>query len=238
MLTKSFIITLINNYDATIASRNVVNSIKETKSELDPIVFPATTPDTVDEGLKILDMENVQYTYPIKPEQDGLDLKSGLYLQHYPTANIKNRIACMVSHMRLWKECIDRDEPIVILEHDALFTRQFKISDLTNDFKGGIVGLNDPRGATRKSGEFHSKVSSKMGLQSVPDLGDNYPQGLAGNSAYLITPHASKILMRKVKEIGMWPNDAIMNRQFFPWMQVVYPYYTTIQKGLKSTTTK
>jgi hypothetical protein len=63
---------LINNHEATIASRNVIKSIQETKSELDPIVFPATIPDTVDEGLKILDMENVQYTYPIKPEQDGL----------------------------------------------------------------------------------------------------------------------------------------------------------------------
>ena len=109
---------------------------------------------------------------------------------------------------------------------------------MTKDFKGGILGLNDPRGATRKSAEFHSKVSSYKGLQSVPDLGDNHPQGLAGNSAYLITPHAAKILLRKVNEIGMWPNDAIMNRQFFPWMQVVYPYYTTIQRGLKSTTTQ
>ena len=35
----------------------------------------------------------------------------------------------------------------------------------------------------------------------------------------------------------MWPNDAVMCKQLFPTLQVVYPYYTTIQHGLKSTTT-
>ena len=35
------------------------------------------------------------------------------------------------------------DEPIMVLEHDALFTRKFRFSDLTDGFKGGIVGLND-----------------------------------------------------------------------------------------------
>ena len=77
------------------------------------------------------------------------------------------------------------------------------------------------------------------GVQSVPYIDDkDVPQGLAGNSAYVITPKGARKLLDKVDEIGMWPNDALMNRQFFPWMQVVYPYYTEVQKGLKSTTTQ
>ena len=70
--------------------------------------------------------------------------------------------------------------------------------------------------------------------RSVDDV--EVPQGLAGNSAYLITPKGAKKLLDKVREVGLWPNDAVMCKQFFPWMQVVYPYYTTIQRGLKSTT--
>ena len=82
-------------------------------------------------------------------------------------------------------------------------------------------------------------VSSKVGLQSVPYVDDwDVPQGLAGNSAYMISPKAAKKLLNKVKEIGMWPNDALMCKQMFPWLEVVYPYYTTIQKGLTSTTTQ
>jgi hypothetical protein len=109
---------------------------------------------------------------------------------------------------------------------------------LEEEFKGGILGLNDPRGATRRSDVFHNVASSKMGLQDVPTVDDmQVPQGLAGNSAYLITPTAAKKLLDKVREVGIWANDALMCKQFFPWMQVVYPYYTTIQRGLKSTTT-
>ena len=145
----------------------------------------------------------------------------------------------MISHMRCWQKAIDLDETIVVLEHDALFIDSFLPEDLTSEWKGGIIGLNDPRGATRRSQEFHRKVSSYVGLQSVPSIDDwDVPQGLAGNSAYMISPKGAKKLIDKVKEIGMWPNDALMCKQMFPWLQVVYPYYTTIQKGLKSTTTQ
>jgi len=141
--------------------------------------------------------------------------------------------------MRAWQKAIDLDETIVVLEHDAFFTRQFWPEVLTSDWKGGIIGLNDPRGATRRSGVFHEKVSSYVGVQPVPTIDDmDVPQGLAGNSAYMISPKGAKKLLDKVREVGMWPNDALMNKQFFPWLEVVYPYYTTIQRGLRSTTTK
>ena len=51
-------------------------------------------------------------------------------------------------------------------------------------------------------------------------------------------PEAARQLLNKTVEIGMWPNDALMCKQFFPWLQIVTPYYTTIQKGLTSTTTE
>lgn len=236
---KAFIISLVNNHEATVATRMVIESIKKTKSELEPVILPATIPSTIDEDLKRLEMFGTRWTYPIKPEQDGLDLKTGLFLRHYETKNHANRVACMISHMRCWKMCIECNDEIVVLEHDALFTRKFVPKNLTEEWKGGIIGLNDPRGATRKSQVFHGKVSSSEGLQSVPTI-DNWdvPQGLAGNSAYMISPNAARKLIDKVKEIGMWPNDALMCKQFFPWLQVVYPYYTTIQSGLRSTTTQ
>lgn len=233
MSMRAYIITLLDERESRDASNRVVKSIDDTGSNLEPLIFRATTPESLEEDMWM----KLNWTYPTKPSEDGMDMNTGLYLEHYKTANLQNRISCMVSHMRLWKKAIDDDEPIMVLEHDALFTRKFVFSDLTDGFKGGIVGLNDPRGATRKASLFHSKVSSRMGLQPVPDLEDNYPHGLAGNSAYIITPKGAKKVLKKVKEVGMWPNDAIMNRQFFPWMQVVYPYYTTIQRGLVSTTT-
>lgn len=230
---------MINNHESTVATRHVIESIKKTGTKLEPIILPATTPKTIGEGIDQLDMNGIAWTYPLDEHQDGLDMKTGLRLTHYKTANHQNRVACMISHMRCWQKAIDLDETIVVLEHDALFVDSFLPEDLTSEWKGGIIGLNDPRGATRKSLEFHNKVSSYVGVQPVPTIDErNVPQGLAGNSAYMISPKGAKKLIDKVKEVGMWPNDALMNKQFFPWLEVVYPYYTTIQRGLKSTTTQ
>ena len=237
-MIKGYIITLDTNQESIEATHKCIGSIRSTKSEIDPSVFVATVPRQIKRHLEEIDMGDVVWTYPLTKEEDGLDIKTGLYLRHYPTKKISNRTACMVSHMRLWHKCATGKKPIVILEHDAIFTRKFVFEPLEKEFKGGILGLNDPRGATRRSDVFHNIASSKMGLQPVPTVDDaEVPQGLAGNSAYLITPTAAKKLLDKVREVGMWANDALMCKQFFPWMQVVYPYYTTIQRGLKSTTT-
>ena len=242
-MIKGYIITMVNNHESTLASRQVIGSIKQTKSEIDPLIFPATTPDTVEQDLKkitSIDAQLLKYSYPQVGEK--YDMATGLRLRAYETGNIQNRIACMVSHMRLWQECIDLGDKIIILEHDALFTRQYIENDIdkSHKWRGEVVGLNDPRGMTRKSQVYHNLVSKQEGIQDVPyvDESKDYPQGLAGNSAYIMTPKTAEQLLIKTKEIGMWPNDAIMCKQLFPTLQVVYPYYTTIQQGLKSTTTQ
>jgi len=234
---QAYIISMINNHESTVATRHVIESIKKTGTKLEPIILPATIPSTIKQDLDNMGLSDLQYTYPRDASQDGLDMRTGLRLSHYPTNNLNNRIACMVSHMRCWQKAIDLDETIVVLEHDAYFIDTLCPEDLTSEWKGGIIGLNDPKGATRRSQEYHKIASSYVGLQSVPTIDDwDVPQGLAGNSAYMISPKGAKKLISKTIEIGMWPNDALMCRQMFPWLQIVYPYYTKTQ-GLKSTTT-
>ena len=242
-MMKALIITLTNNHRSNLGSRQLISSIKSTKSKLEPMIIDATTPRTLPDDISKIDYIDAElpWTWPMMPDQDRLDLASGMYLRHYKTDDITKVVACMVSHMRCWQMCVDLDEPVVILEHDAIFTRKFDFKDLTEGFKGGIIGLNNPKGATRKAQVFHEKVSQKEGLQQVPTVDEPHeqqmPQGLAGNSAYVISPSAARKLFKKTEEVGMWPNDAVMCKQFFPWMQVVYPYYTEIQHGLGSTTT-
>ena len=104
----------------------------------------------------------------------------------------------------------------------------------------GVVGLNDPRGNTRKGQLFHNIASAKEGIQAVPNIDNSQepplPMGIAGNSAYIIRPFAAKELLKATKEVGVWPNDAIMCKQLFPWLRVVYPYYSTTQRNVSSTT--
>ena len=203
-MLKGYIISLINNHDATVATRLLIESIEKTQSQVDPVILPATTPDTIEEHLEQLGMKDIKYTYPVDASQDGVDINTGLRLTHYETKNIKSRIACMVSHMRCWQTAIDNDETIVVLEHDALFKRKFDFSSLTKYFKGGIMGLNSPIGATRRAYVFDELARKIHGVQSVPYIDErDVPQGLAGNSAYVITPKGAKKLLDKVREIGM-----------------------------------
>ena len=146
-------------------------------------------------------------------------------------------MACAMSHNILWKQCLDSNEAMLIFEHDSIFIKQLDTSLLERS-TFDIVGLNDPRGATRKSNIYYNSIQqNERTIQPVPSIDTfNIPQGLAGNSAYYITPNGAKSMIDAVKEYGMWPNDALMCKQLIKNMGVTKTFYTRVQ-GLGSTTT-
>jgi GR25 family glycosyltransferase involved in LPS biosynthesis len=163
------------------------------------------------------------------------DSTTGLLKSAYTTANPKARIACAASHYSLWSESAFNNITMLILEHDAMFIEKLDFDP--NDTKADIIGINNPLGATRKASLFHKKVQeTDSQFQLVPIIDDDkIPQGLAGNSAYIIKPKGAKKLLELVNIHGLWPNDAIMCRQLIPTLGVTKKYYTKVQ-GLRSTT--
>lgn len=253
---KAYIISMVNNHDSTVGARKVIQSINLSKSNIQPFIFPAVTPDTLDETHKQLfgksAVPNISWTYPTKESENRYDIRTGLQLSYYPTKDIRKRIACTLSHYSLWLHCYQIDEPIMILEHDASFIREFDYSKLQGKFTGDILGLNNPIGATRRASKFDEIVRKKYSdrwdkLKKYPIVDvmetpwiDNQmvPQGLAGNSAYIIKPEGAAALIALTAENGLWPNDAIMCKQLMPGkLQVAYPYYTKVT-GMKSTTSE
>lgn len=193
--------------------------------------FDATTPETVKEEMEY---RHIKWNYPW--EGEVVDFRTGLTKKAYPTKNHEARIACAMSHLRLWSECTKLGEPIIILEHDAVFVK--KVDFQPEDTGYDIVGINNPIGCTRKSKVYRDKILEKtQPFQLAPYIDDDmkYPQGLAGNSAYMVKPSGASKLIRLVHEHGLWPNDAIMCRQLVD-IAVTRKFYTTVQ-GLKSTTT-
>lgn len=195
--------------------------------------FDATTSEFANVTLQ---GAGLKWTYPW--EGQSIDFKSGLTLNAYSTAYKERRIACFMSHYRLWHECIKRDEPILILEHDAIFIHTMANYQFILDSKYDIIGINNPLMATRRAQRFFNTVKeNKTDLQPVPSIDEfNIPQGLAGNSAYIIKPTGAKNLLEAAKEYGAWPNDALMCKQLIPNMGVTRVFYTKVQ-GLPSTTT-
>jgi len=177
---------------------------------------------------------HVEWNYPWTDKVT--DFKNGLVKTAYKTSNPKARVAAALSHYKLWLDCLKSREPFIILEHDALWLR--KLDFLADDTTFDILGLNSPMNATRKASVFHNIIQERKDrFQKVPRIDEPLvPQGLAGNSAYMMKPRAAKQMIELVRENGLWPNDAIMCYQLFPNMGVTKRYYTKVQ-GTRSTTT-
>jgi len=218
-MLPAFVIAIPDHQTSQDAADVCITSIHTTGSALAPIKWPAVTPDT---------LEACEWRWPAKKKIACA--YTGLMLTAYKNRDVQARIACAQSHYQLWQQCVDMDEIICILEHDAVFTHRFDMAD----FEGGAMALNDPAGATFRAQEYDQALMP--GVNAVPWITDRIiPQGLPGNSAYVIKPWAAQQLIDAQDSIGWWPNDAIMCRQLFDWLRVIKPYYTCVQ-GLASTT--
>jgi len=155
----------------------------------------------------------------------------------YGGRNPKRRHACFWSHFQLWEICSQSNIPMIILEHDAKFIQKLDLEPLLAS-EYGVIGLNSPFNATRLPQKYHSVLQASEGpIGPCPEI-DRWevPQGIAGASAYLIKPWAAEQIIAKTKEVGAWPNDAIICRQLFDFIGATKTYYTEVQ-GLPSTTT-
>ena len=224
---KAFVIGDKNNPISVQAVKACVAS-----SNLDIKFVQQTCPETLKEHLE--NFPNLTWNYPLNYDK-ATNLETGMTLTPYKVRSLSRIFACTISHARLWRKCVELDEEIMILEHDAIFTREFT----PFEWEGGALGLNDPRGATHSAMFYHEILQAQgKGVHEAPFVKPplSMPQGLAGHSAYIIRPFAAEELLEKMKETGAWPNDALMCKQFFPWLRVVYPYFTRVQ-GVQSTTT-
>jgi len=218
---KAFIITLMKDVWSLSYAERCLQSIQDTESDIEATLFDATTPETI---------FPVAWTWPTGKKITWS--KTNLLLTPYKTYDNNKRIAAAQSHYKLWKHCVGINEPIMILEHDAIFTHKFEAPSTTLNV--GAYSINDPKGATFKSKDYSNKL--KEGFNTVPWVApENIPQGLPGHSAYVITPWAARNIIEKQDSIGWWPNDAIMCKQLCEWLYVYKPFFTKTQ-GTKSTT--
>ena len=203
---KAHIITMSNNADSLRLTKVCKESILETDSPLWTFThFEAVQPPrTLLSTTLRPSVSIVRWSFPQTDTQNKLDFGTGLFLKAYQTSDVKRVMACALSHFKLWKKCVDINETILILEHDAVLTRRFDPQDLIHDPAWGVVGLNDPRGNTRKGQLFHSIASQTEGIQVVPNIDNTQepplPMGIAGNSAYIIRPWAAKELLAEDSE--------------------------------------
>lgn len=129
-----------------------------------------------------------------------------------PTMGKPGVQGCFLSHYSLWKKCIELNEPIIILEHDAIIQQSWNMLELTD----AIVKL-------------HRHYSEKN-IRSDPDSGVWSKSG----HAYCLTPAHANTLIEFVKRVGAYEVDIIMGTKVIPvkylkpsWVERQNTYSTT-----------
>ena len=114
----------------------------------------------------------------------------------------RTQVACALSHISLWFHCITIDEPIIILEHDAIMVDKIEHHDCFNS----IIWLGS------------KEVLDNNPLMPIP------PHGCAGHNyhyilrahAYAIDPIVAKNLLAYVIQMGINnPLDLMMRADLF-----------------------
>lgn len=235
---KAKVITVLANKVSEDAAKQCIESGERHGLTIDKEfgVVPSGVTNTLNEW-------GIRWNYPWNGEV-VVDLASGLTKVGYQTADPKKRIACFLSHYKLWKECASSNEDVIIFEHDAYIERPIDLETIRSS-KKQIIGLNQPQsGATPRAQIYESKLLSQITssgpqIVDVPYVFDDQskPAGLPGNSAYYLKPTGAKKLLNMVNLYGGWPNDAIMCRQLLPGIMGIYcPFISRVQIT-KSTTT-
>ena len=128
---------------------------------------------------------------------------------------LMTQIACFLSHYSLWCMCLDKDQPIVILEHDAIMTKQY----LRHNYLNNIVylgGCEQQKGSLRSNDTIPPHASDQKGLDRF----------ICRAHAYAIDPAMAKNLVAYSIHHGIITTaDAIMRCDMFGIVQNgVYAY--------------
>ena len=222
---KAFVITLEGHEYSGACAARCIRSAAEHGLEVER--FTAIGPD---QGQAVMSQHGLKWTWAHGNTRPAVCPITGL--RQHPYGSLAAKIGCSMSHYLLWRKCAEEGE-LLVLEHDAVF--EGPLPEVSHD---GICQVNDPAGAT-PYGEPWSRFMRERGpgvyrkTRVMPD--PLRPDGLAGNSAYLLKPWAAIELVHAFRRIGVWPNDATMCWQLFPYLQELYPFVTRVEQSLSTT---
>lgn len=121
---------------------------------------------------------------------------------------------CFLSHWNLWKKCLELNEPIIILEHDAVIQNQW--NPITIDKK--IIKL-------------HREYSRKQ-IYTDEDSGRWTKSG----HAYCILPKHADTLIKFVRKVGAFEADRIIGDKVIGYEHLGKPSLVERQNQFSTTT--
>ena len=130
-----------------------------------------------------------------------------------PTMNRLGVQGCFLSHWNLWNKCVELNEPIIILEHDALIQDFWNTIEIDN----AIIKLH----------RHYSRKNTKLDN----DTGEWSKSG----HAYCILPSHAKKLINFVKKYGAFEVDRIIGSKVIPFTHLGSPSLVERQNSYSTT---
>lgn len=120
-----------------------------------------------------------------------------------------SQLGCWASHYHLWEKCVELDQPIIVLEDDAIIHSHFSnayqfINSSENRFT--FFWLSPP--APRVRGQ---KGKTILNIQNSTCKVERFYKGWGNATGYFITPQAAKTLLNFTKE-WIYDVDITMDR--------------------------
>jgi GR25 family glycosyltransferase involved in LPS biosynthesis len=118
-------------------------------------------------------------------EKDWIDIGVKSYIRK-PGAE-----GCWFSHYYLWKRCIKLNEPIVVLEHDAIIEKSWEAINIDKS----LIKLHKNYRKDPKNYKWNHPICGQWSLST---------------HAYCITPNHAEILINSAKTLGAYPADVFI----------------------------
>ena len=154
--------------------------------------------------------DRLEYTYSDRMV-DGKDLKYS-ELTEFDTNKrwrdpilkshlTKGEVGCFISHWNVWRKCVELNEPVIVLEDDAILTDQFSLNEIQQQLDKGFnflyLGWREMEESIEFDGQFVIPVYPYWGL------------------AYVVTPESAAILLNKEIQQNIIPVD-----EYLPLMMI------------------
>jgi GR25 family glycosyltransferase involved in LPS biosynthesis len=131
-------------------------------------------------------------------------------LLHKGSMNKLGTWGCFFSHFSLWNKCIELNEPIVILEHDAII----KYKWISIEVSDALVKLHE---------DYSFKIDSRGWIDPDGFVDSNSGQASASTHAYCITPEQANKLIYFAKTVGGYATDRMMGDKVLPVIHMGNP---------------
>lgn len=150
--------------------------------------------------------------------------------ENHPAYKVKK--SCSYNHYRLFMQCVELNEPIAVIEHDA-----HCIGEWTGHNFDDILVLNVVSALNRKASKYVWHLNTKTFSQGINDLEiegmvyrhDDKINGaklIPGTAAYAVTPNGAKKMLDVYENIGWEQSDFIINTAYVKIQQIIPELFT------------